>query len=77
LVCTCLKVQKKEKFKLTDCIKEYNIIVNQLNKNINTLRTLNKRQGETIKQLKRELSEIKKEGSPNNLWAELKEGRDT
>jgi predicted RNase H-like nuclease (RuvC/YqgF family) len=62
---------------LTDCIKEYNIIVNQLNKNINTLRTLNKRQGETIKQLKRELSEIKKEGSPNNLWAELKEGRDT
>tara|TARA_R100000700_G_C3056797_1_gene73466 strand:- start:298 stop:486 length:189 start_codon:yes stop_codon:yes gene_type:complete len=62
---------------LTDCIKEYNIIVNQLNKNINTLRTLNKRQGETIKQLKRELSEIKKEVSPNNLWAELKEGRDT
>lgn len=62
---------------MTDCIKEYNIIVNQLNKNINTLRTLNKRQGETIKQLKRELSEIKKEGSPNNLWAELKEGRDT
>ncbi len=62
---------------MTDCIKEYNIIVNQLNKNINTLRTLNKRQGETIKQLKRELSEIKKEVSPNNLWAELKEGRDT
>ena len=61
---------------MTDYIKEYNIIVNQLNKNINSLKTINKRQSETIKKLRKELSIERKENSPNNLWAEVKNIKD-
>ena len=61
---------------MTDYIKEYNIIVNQLNKNINSLKTINKRQSETIKKLRKELSIERKENRPNNIWAEVKNNKD-
>tara|TARA_Y100000401_G_C8323467_1_gene226808 strand:+ start:2391 stop:2549 length:159 start_codon:yes stop_codon:yes gene_type:complete len=51
-------------------------VVAQLNKNISSLQIINKRQAETIKQLRRELSIARQEKGSGNMWAELDGSRD-
>ena len=72
----CQQDQIKEKLELTDSIKQYNAVVAQLNKNISSLQIINKRQAETIKQLRRELSIARQEKGSGNMWAELDDSRD-
>ncbi len=72
----CQQDQIKEKLELTDSIKQYNAVVAQLNKNISSLQIINKRQAETIKQLRRELSIARQEKGSGNMWAELDGSRD-
>ena len=51
-------------------------MVAQLNKNVSSLQIINKRQAETIKQLRRELSIARQDKGSGNMWAELDDTRD-
>ncbi len=66
----------KGRLELTDSISQYNAIVSQLHKNVSSLQIINKRQAETIKQLRRELSIARQEKGSGNMWAELDDSRD-
>ena len=62
---------------MTDSIKQYNAVVSQLHKNVSTLKVQLKRQEETIKKLREELSKAKQENSIVNggAWVELEDSR--
>jgi predicted RNase H-like nuclease (RuvC/YqgF family) len=65
------------RYALTDSIKQYNAVVSQLHKNVSTLKVQLKRQEETIKKLREELSKAKQENSIVNggSWVELDDSR--
>ena len=72
-----LQVLKKEKLELTEFTEEYNGYVAVLHKNIATLKVQVRELTDANKQLRKELSIAKQGSTPNKLWAELSDGRDT
>jgi flagellar biosynthesis chaperone FliJ len=67
----------KGRLELTDSISQYNAIVSQLHKNVSTLKVQLKRQEETIKKLREELSKAKQESGivSGSAWVELDDSR--
>ena len=62
---------------LTEFTEEYNGYVAVLHKNIATLKSQVRELTDVNKQLRKELSIAKQGSTPNKLWAELSDGRDT
>lgn len=60
---------------MTEFTNEYNGLVSQLHKNINTLKIQLEKEQELTKKLRKELSVARQETGNGKFWAELDEGR--